>query len=215
LVIAEVSEKTHSFLKTGQIRAIYFHMKNDGANICFPKSTLYFAIMKQFLPLLLIAASLTACGGGGSDSSATNAAPAAAAPAPAAAAAVAPAAAPAPTPTVSAPTLVEAPVASGAVNMTAGRFSNTGSAGNYSVTFSGATDLTINGDLNRMWLGAVQNGGSVTINGASNTIVFKPTSTPTTVAVTGSANTFYLPENSAITLTGTGAAMSTVKYYKP
>jgi hypothetical protein len=195
-------------------------MENDDANICFPKPTLYFAIMKQFLPLLLIAASLTACGGGGSDSSATNSTPAAAAPAPAAAAPAAPAAptaapAPTPTPTVTAPTLVEAPVATGAVNMTAGRFSNTASAGNYSVTFSGATDLTINGDLNRMWLGAAQNGGSVTINGASNTIVFKPTSTPTTVAVTGSANTFYLPENSAITLTGTGAAMSLVKYYKP
>jgi hypothetical protein len=214
LVIAELSEKTHSFPKKRQIDAIYFHMENDDANICFPKPTMRFAIMKQFLPLLLIAASLTACGGGGSDSSATNTAPAAAAPAPAAAAPVAPVA-PAPAPTVTAPTLVEAPVASGAVNMTAGRFSNTASAGNYSVNFSGATDLTINGDLNRMWLGAAQNGGSVTINGASNTIVFKPTSTPTTVAVTGSANTFYLPENSAITLTGTGAAMSTVKYYKP
>ena len=94
-------------------------------------------------------------------------------------------------------------------------FSNTGNGGNYVVTFNAATDLTLNGDLNSLWLGAAQAGGSVTINGASNTIVFKPTSTPTTVSVTGSANTFYLPEGSAIKLEGSGAAMSTVKYYKP
>lgn len=161
--------------------------------------------MKHFFPLLLIAASLTACGGG-SDSSATNTAQASTA---------APAAAPAPTPTTTASTLVEAPVAPTTMSMTAGRFNNTGSAGTYVVNFSGATDLTLNGDLNRLWLSAAQNGGSVTVNGASNTIVFKPTSTPATVSVTGSANTFYLPENSPITLTGSGAAMSTVKYYKP
>ncbi len=53
------------------------------------------------------------------------------------------------------------------------------------------------------------------MDGASNTLVFKPSASPAAVTVTGSANTFYLPEGSPITLTGPGAAMSTVKYFKP
>lgn len=53
---------------------------------------------------------------------------------------------------------------------------------------------------------------------ASNALspfVFKPSATPATVTVTGSADTFYFPEGSKIALTGAGAALSTIKYYKP
>jgi hypothetical protein len=168
--------------------------------------------MKTLLPSLVIAALLSACGGGGSDSSATTAAPVAAASTPASSATPA-ASTPATTTTTTA--LADAPaVPTGTTNLTARTFNNSSSATNYVVNFSGATDLNVVGNLNNLWLGAAQAGGSVTVDGASNTIVFKPTSTPTTVSVTGSANTFYLPEGSAITLTGTGAAMSTVKYYK-
>jgi hypothetical protein len=77
------------------------------------------------------------------------------------------------------------------------------------------TELTATGDLNNFWVSAAQAGGTVTINGASNTVVFKPSSVPTTVTVTGSANTFYLPEGSPIKIEGTGAAMSSIKFYKP
>lgn len=171
--------------------------------------------MNKLLPSLVIAALLTACGGGSGDSAPTAAPVAAAAPATVPAPAAAPAPAVAPAPAATSPTLVEAPVAPNTMNLTSARFSTTGSAGTWVVNFSAATDLIVNGDLNRVWLGAAQAGGTVTINGASNTVVFKPTATPTTVTVTGSANTFYLPEGSAITLSGTGAAMSTVKFYKP
>lgn len=89
------------------------------------------------------------------------------------------------------------------------------SANSYQINFNGVTDLTVGGNLNSFWVGAAQPGGTVTVGGASNTFVFKPSATPATVSVTGSANTFYFPEGSAIKLTGSGAAMSTVKHYKP
>lgn len=161
--------------------------------------------MTKILPSLLIAALLTACGGGG-DSPATSPASAAATPAPAAAPAPAPA---------SAPALVTAPAAPAGTNFNVGKFMTTSSAGNYVLNFNATTDLTATGDLNNFWVSAAQAGGTVTINGASNTVVFKPSSIPTTVTVNGSANTFYLPEGSPITIVGTGAAMSSIKFYKP
>ena len=88
------------------------------------------------------------------------------------------------------------------------------SGGNYPMSFNNATNLTVSGDLNKFWLTAAQAGGTVTISGNQNTVVFRPSSTPVSVTVTGSANTFYLPEGSAIKIEGTGAAMSTIKYYK-
>ena len=86
---------------------------------------------------------------------------------------------------------------------------------NYEVNFRGPTELILTGDLNRFWLTAGQPGGSVSIDGASNTFVFAPSVTPASVNVTGSANIFYLPKGSSLTLSGTGAAMSTIKYYQP
>lgn len=158
--------------------------------------------MIKSLPYLLIAALLTACGGGG-DSSGS---------APASAAAPAPAA---PAPAASAPVALATPPAPTGANYTAGRMTTDTSGGNYQIGFNNTTDLTVGGNLNSFWVGAAQPGGTVTVGGASNTFVFKPSATPATVTVTGSANTFYLPEGSKITLTGAGAAMSTVKYYKP
>jgi hypothetical protein len=89
------------------------------------------------------------------------------------------------------------------------------SGGDLPISFNGATNLSVSGNLNRFWLSAAQPGGTVTVTGASNTLVFRSSATPTAVTVTGSANTFFLPEGSSIKLSGDGAAMSTVKYYKP
>ncbi|THC42931.1 hypothetical protein C2862_15200 [Massilia sp. Mn16-1_5] len=93
--------------------------------------------------------------------------------------------------------------------------STTASSGDYQLSFKGATDLNVGGNLNRFWIDAAQAGGTVTVGGGQNTFVFKPSATPATVTVTGSANTFYFPEGSKIALSGAGAAQSTVKYYKP
>ncbi|MDB5749255.1 MAG: hypothetical protein JWP72_4103 [Massilia sp.] len=109
----------------------------------------------------------------------------------------------------------ENPPAATGLNLSVGSFTNGGSGGNYQTSFSTVTNLTVSGDLNKFWLTAAQPGGTVTISGNQNTVVFRPSSTPATVTVTGSANTFYLPEGSAIKLEGSGAAMSTIKYYKP
>ena len=155
--------------------------------------------MIKSLSTALVAALLTACGGGGGGGTTSAVAPASAAP---------------PPPASTAPVLATPPAASG-VSMTTGRMNTDVSANSYQVNFNGATDLTVGGNLNNFWIGAAQPGGTVTVTGASNTIVFKPSATPATVTVTGSANTFYIPEGSAVKLTGPGAAMSTVKYYKP
>lgn len=91
----------------------------------------------------------------------------------------------------------------------------TSASSDYVIKFRAATALTLNGNLNRAWVSAAEVGGSVTVNGESNVVVLTASATPTTVTVIGSANTFYLPEGSPIKLEGPGAAMSTVKYYKP
>lgn len=158
---------------------------------------------------LLVAALLTACGGGGGDASPAPA-PAAAAPVPGPAAPV-----PAPAPVATAPAVFENPPAATGINLSVGSFNTGTSGGNYQTSFNSATNLTVGGDLNKFWMTAAQPGGTVTVSGHQNTIVFRPSSTPATVTVTGSANTFYLPEGSAIKLEGSGAAMSTIKYYKP
>ena len=167
--------------------------------------------MKKLLPSLIVAALLTACGGGGSDSPAPAAAPVATAAAPAA-----PAAAAAPAPAAPAPVeLASAPATPTGMSYTVGKLTASSTGTNYPVTFNGMTDLVLTGNLNNVWLAAALPGGTVTISGGQNTLVFRPSSTPTTVTVTGSANTFYLPEGSTIKLEGAGAAMSTIKFYKP
>lgn len=122
---------------------------------------------------------------------------------------------PTPAPAVTTPVIFENPPPTFLGSSFGGRSSNiSASGGNYPISFTGVTDLTVAGDLNKFWLSAAQPGGTVTISGNQNTLVFRPSSTPATVTITGSANTFYLPEGSPIKLEGAGAAMSTIKYYK-
>jgi hypothetical protein len=165
------------------------------------------SIMLKPLSYVLVASLLTACGGGGGGAG-SGAAPAASTPPPAAAA-------PAPVATSPAVVLETPPAAPSGTKISGRQINQNSSGGNMSLTFTGMTDLNVGGDLNRLWLAAAQPGGTVTVGGASNTIVFGPSATPTTVTVTGSANTFYLPQDSKISLSGAGAAMSTIKYYKP
>lgn len=157
------------------------------------------------LSCVLVAALVAACGGGGDSS---GSAPVAAAIPPPAAAAPAPAA-------TSPAVVLETPPAAPGLTISAGRMNIATSGGDYPVSFNGSTNLEVSGNLNRFWVTAAQTGGEATISGASNTFVFRPSATPAMVMVTGSANTFFLPEGSAIKLAGAGAAMSTVKYYKP
>ena len=156
--------------------------------------------MKKPLYCLLIAGLLSACGGGGGGSNGAPGPLAAVPPPPVAA-----------TP----PVVLEAPPAVAGFTLNTGRLSVGTSGGDYPVSFNGVTDLTVSGNLNRVWVSAAQAGGTANISGATNTIVFRPGAVPATVTVTGSANTFYLPEGSTIKLEGAGAAMSTIKYYKP
>ena len=165
--------------------------------------------MKKLIPSLLVAALLTACGGGGSDSPAAATSPSVSVtPTP-------PPAAAAPTPPPATASTVSTRPASPGISITAGSF-NTGTSGSsFAVQFNRGTNLTATGDLNSFWLNAAEAGGLVTIGGNQNTIVFQPTAIPASVIVTGSANTFYMPEGSPIKLEGSGAAMSTIKFYKP
>lgn len=83
------------------------------------------------------------------------------------------------------------------------------------INFVGPTNLTIVGYTNSYWISAAEAGGTISIDGNSNLIVLRASATPATVSVIGSGNTFYLPEGSPVVLSGSGAAMSSVKYYKP
>lgn len=106
------------------------------------------------------------------------------------------------------------PVPANAVNLVSSSFSQGGNAMIARVQFTGAPNLTVLGDLNRMWVSAAAAGGSVTVSGGQNFLVFLP-GTSTTVTVTGAANTLYLPLGSLIRLTGSGIASTTVQHYAP
>lgn len=172
--------------------------------------------MTRFLPPLLVAVLLTACGGG-------DGAPPVAAPAPVASAptpvpplvGTAPASAPLPAPVVTAPEVSAPPPAPPGTGYGTDRLNVHGSGKAYPVHFSGVTELIVVGDLNTVWLTAVRAGGTATITGTSNTFVFGAGAVPASVIVTGAANIFYLPEGSPVKLEGTGAALSTINYYKP
>ena len=56
--------------------------------------------------------------------------------------------------------------------------------------------------------------GAVSVIGTQNTIVFRP-GVDATVNVTGSANIFIMATGSTIKIEGSGAAASTIQYYKP
>lgn len=154
---------------------------------------------------------LSACGGGGSDSpvaatTATNVTPAAVSPAPAPVATT-------PPPATSAVLTSMPAVTAGATKYTTGSMNQGTSAQVMDMTFNAAVNMTVTGDLNKIWVDAKATGGTATVSGNQNTIVFRP-GVVTTVNVTGSANTFIMAEGSAIKIEGSGAAASTVQYYK-
>lgn len=159
--------------------------------------------MKRFSIILTAAVLLAACGGG----SGGSAAPASASTPPATQVATSA------SPTPAAVTIMP-PVAANAVRIVTGGIQQGGNTAVWNISFTAAVNLTVSGELNQLWVSATAPGGSATVSGNQNTIVFLP-GTVTTVNVTGSANVFYLVEGSPITIEGTGAGQSAVKYYKP
>ena len=114
--------------------------------------------MIKSLSTVLVAALLSACGGGGDSS--PGSAPVSAAPPSSAA--------PSPGPAATSPVVVlETPPAATGLNLSAGAFNTNGSGANYQVNFNGATNLTVDGNLNHFWMGATQPGGTMTVGGAS------------------------------------------------
>lgn len=153
---------------------------------------------------------LAACGGGGS-SSTSGPAPVSSVSPPSSS--VTPPAANATTPAPS-QQVVPAPVApASAMQLTTRAFNQGSNSQDSVVKFSGAADLTVSGQLNRIWVSAAQPGGTLKVGGGQNTIVVAP-GVDATISVTGAANTFYLPAGSTVKPEGTGAASSTILYYK-
>lgn len=101
------------------------------------------------------------------------------------------------------------------MTVNAGRVNYQMSGSSSILNFNAATDLTVAGNLNTFWVSASKDGGFASIQGDSNTIIFRPSATPLNITVMGSANTIYLPAGSTIPVNGIGAAMTSVKYYKP
>lgn len=161
---------------------------------------------KIYFSLALVSL-LAACGGGGSDAPAVAATTATATPT---------VVTPAPTTPVSTSTTLNAmpAVAANAFKTSTGGTLNLGTnAQIMDVAFSGAANINVSGQLNKLWVDAKAAGGMVNVDGTQNTIVFRP-GVDVTVNVSGSANTFIMAEGSPIKITGAGAASSTVQYYK-
>lgn len=156
--------------------------------------------MKKLSIGLAAAALLSACGGGSGPTSS----PASTAPAPMPVSAV----------TAPAPVAAMPAVPAGAVKMSAGGLTQGGSSAVWSITFNAAVNMTVSGQQNQLWAAAAVPGGTATVTGSQNTIVFLP-GTDTTVDVSGSGNIFYVVQGSPIKFEGTGAAASTITYYKP
>lgn len=168
--------------------------------------------MSKIYFTLALASLLSACGGG-ADTPATATTAATATPATVTPTVVTPA--PVTTPVSTSTTLAAMPaVAANAFKTSTGGTLTLGTnAQIMDVSFSGAANASISGQLNKLWIDAKTAGGTVTVDGTQNTIVFRP-GVDTTVNVTGNANTFIMAEGSKIKITGTGAASSTVQYYK-
>lgn len=161
--------------------------------------------MNKFIIALASMALLTACGGGGGGST-IGGQPVSS---------IAPALPVSTVPSAPSDQIVAAPVPpSGSVTIRGGGF-NQGASGQDSVfNFIGAVNLTLSGQLDRIWVSATLAGGSVVVSGDQNTLVFMP-GVDTIVTVTGTGNTFYLPVGSPINIEGSGVAFSTVRHYQP
>lgn len=160
---------------------------------------------------LLISVLLAACGGGSDSPSGAARTPSANASDPDRALAQPGADRPTPPRPV---TLSTPPTATG-VKITARTVNQGGSAANWQTAFSGAVNLNVTGGLNNFWVSAAASGGAITVAGDQNTFVLAPSAQPATISVSGTANTFYVPEGTELNLEGSGAALTTVKYYKP
>lgn len=159
--------------------------------------------MKNVYIASIIAVLLAACGGGGSSAGSTPTPTSTSTP-------PSPSSTTPPPPTTQ--TYVAPAVPASAVKLTTRSFEEGGTSDNYTISFSGAVDLTVSGRLDNLWLLTAQPGGTATVSGDMNTIVFMP-GVSAQVTVTGSGNTFYLPVGSSVTITGSGAATSTIRYY--
>lgn len=161
--------------------------------------------MFKFIGAVVVATTLAGCGGGSGSSTGAAATPPVSTTPPGGTTGGTP-----PTNNV-----VSAPaVPANAVSMTAGSFTDGVNAQVVRVSFVAAANLTVTGQLNQLWISAAQPGGTVTVGGDMNTLVFMP-GVDATLTVTGKGNTFYLPVGSSITAVGSGAASSTINYYKP
>jgi hypothetical protein len=105
-------------------------------------------------------------------------------------------------------------VPASALKLSVGAASQGGNNQVWDMSFRAAIDMTVSGQLNKIWMAAATPGGNTIVTGNQNAIVFRP-GTETAVNVSGSGNVFYLVEGSPIKIEGSGAAGSTVTYYKP
>jgi hypothetical protein len=153
--------------------------------------------MIKFSATLAAAVLVTACGGGSGGTSASGTA------------------APSPVNPTTAPLAAMPAVPANAVKFSVGASASQGASDQVmDLSFKAAVGLTISGQFNKVWVAAAAPGGNTTVTGSQNTIVFRP-GTETAVNVSGGGNVFYLAEGSPIKIEGTGAAVSTVTYYKP
>ena len=170
--------------------------------------------MKNVSIAMGIAVMLAACGGGGDSSSSAPTPTSNAAPPATSSITTTP---PTSSSTTTAPatqTFTPPAAPTSAFKVTTGAFSEGSASQNVVVTFSKAVDLTVSGGLNNIWVNAAAPDGKATVGGDMNTIVFMP-GVSAQVGVTGSGNTFYVPTGASITITGAGAASSTIRNYKP
>jgi hypothetical protein len=171
--------------------------------------------MKNVSIAVGIAVMLAACGGGGGDS--TGSAPVAtnsSTPAPTSTTTTPPAASSTTTTTPTSQKFTAPTPPSSALKVTTGSLNEGNTSSVDVVTFRAAVDMTVSGKLNSIWVGANQPGGKATVSGDQNTIVFMP-GVSAQVTVTGTSNTFYVPSDGTVTITGSGAASSTIRNYTP
>jgi hypothetical protein len=172
--------------------------------------------MKNVSIAVGIAVMLAACGGGGGDS--TGSAPVASSsgtPAPTSTTTTTPPAASSTTTTTPTSQKFTPPTPpSSAVKFTTSSINEGNTSSVDVVTFRAAVDMTVAGKLNSIWVSANQAGGKATVSGDQNTIVFMP-GVGAQVTVTGTSNTFYVPSDGTVTITGSGAASSTIRNYTP
>jgi hypothetical protein len=156
--------------------------------------------MKKSL-IIVIAGTLTACGGGGAGDVQTG------------------------TTSGSAVTEVSAPgtvAISGPIQPSGGTVLNnsasvsiTQDGGNFILQNAGTVNVTVVGNTNNVTFGQGQPADTVTIGGNGNTIVFRAGTSVRTLTVTGATNTLWIPTGSGIVVANTAPASTVIKIYTP